>query len=240
MKNYRSIILIFLISLTACIDDYEARVKTEPLSSFTTIRLKGVFDVVLKNDDSYSITITADDDVINEIDADVISDTLIISNGAKGKWLNPERNRVRIQLSAPLFYTLIAEDSYSLTNEGELTITDFFIWNYSEVKVSEIDMSVNGSTFYYWNNWLAGGKISVSGEVENLYINNYALHLVDTRNLVTHYTWVSNYGREDCIVYAGSRLDYILNGPGNIIYYGNPSEINLVEKTSSGQLIQGH
>jgi hypothetical protein len=229
--------LFALVILSSCFNDYEERTRIETVPAFNVIRLQSVFTVVLRTDSEYSVTIVGDDDVISEIELKSDEGTLFLLNHAKGTLMNPERNTVVVEIAAPYFHTFISEDSYALSTAGTLTFDHFYIWNYPEVKVSEIKMDVDGGFLFYWNNWLAGGKLTLTGNVESTDLRNDALHLIDASDLVSNYTTIHNYGREDCEVRATTALQYRLNGPGNIVVYGHPPEMVLLEKTSTGKLI---
>jgi hypothetical protein len=233
-------ILFTLFLLSSCLDDYEERVRVETVPGFNVIRLQSVFTVILKNGSEYSISIAGDDDVISEIELKSTGDTLTFINHAKRKWTNPDGNKVTVEVTAPSFKTFISEQSYALYSAGELVIDEFYIWNGQEVKVSEIDLDVEGNYLFYWNNWLAGGKLTVTGSVESAQMYNYALHVIEAGDLHSNHTIIYNFGRENCEVNAKNRLQYGINGPGNIIVYGHPSEIIMLERTSTGQLITGH
>jgi hypothetical protein len=229
--------LFGLAMLSSCLNDYEERTRVETVPAFNIIQLQSVFTVVLRSDTEYSVTIVGDDDVISEIELKSVGDTLFLLNHARGKLMNPERNTVVVEIAAPYFRTFISEESYALSTAGTLTFDRFYIWNYPEVKVSEITMDVDGDFLFYWNNWLAGGKLTLTGNVESTELRNDALHLIDASDLVSNYTTIHNYGREKCEVRALTSLQYSLHGQGDIIVYGHPPEMVLLEKTSTGQLI---
>lgn len=239
MKKLSHTVLVLFLVATGCIDDFDERIREQDANPFHVIRLKAVANVVLKNAPEYSIKIIADNDVINEIAAVAENDTLLITNSAKGKWLNPERNYIVIEISAPEFHTFISDVSYSLKTDGVLAINDFYLWNFYDVKISDVKLELAGNYFYYWNNWLAGGKLEVAGVVNSAYFNNYALHVIEARELFAQNVTMLQYGREDCYLRAESRLEYSLNGPGDIVLYGDPQTV-LIEQTSTGRLVAGN
>lgn len=233
---YAPILLLFIF--TGCVDDFDPRTREEATNPFHVIRLKAVANVILKNGTEYAVKVVADNDIIDQIKTVSESDTLLISNSAKGKWLNPERNYIVIEITSPEFRTFISDVSYSLRSDGTLSFNEFFVWNFYDVKISDIQLEMDGNYFFYWNNWLAGGKLETSGKLQTAYFNNYALHVIDASKLKAENVTMIQYGREDCSVRATAHLDYALNGPGNIILYGDPTTV-LLEKTSTGSLIHG-
>jgi hypothetical protein len=239
VKKHIAIFLwaVFLL-LSGCLDSYERTERTFDVQPFQTIRLKSVFSVVLRQANEYSVHVTADRDIIDEIKVEVNdAGVLELSNDARLKWTSPERARIQVTINSPYFQQFVADESYSLSTSGEITFDELFIINNAVVKISDVNLQVNGKYLLYWNNWLAGGKLELHGQVESLEAHNYALHLIDARDLHATNAIVHNFGRENCAVNVSGHFEYSLNGPGNIILYGNPSEVVLLEKTSSGQLI---
>jgi hypothetical protein len=240
-KKYTFLIFTLILPLiNGCFDTYkpvERRVNVEP---FTTIHLESVFSVVLTQSNEYYVDIIADEDVMSEIHAEVRDGMLELKNNSKYKWTAPESAHIKVVISAPSFRNFHADQSYALSNEGELIIDEFNIVNYPEVKISEVDLNVNGRYFFYWNNWLAGGKLKLRGQIQTLYASNYALHIIDARDLASENATLHNFGRETCTVNVSNHFEYSLNGPGNIVLFGNPAQRVLLEKTSTGKLVEGH
>jgi hypothetical protein len=239
VKKHISILsLAILLLLNGCLDSYERAERIFDVQPFESIRLKSVFTVVLKQANEYSVQVTADKDVIDEIKVEVNdAGVLELTNHAKLKWTSPESAHIRVTINSPVFQQLVADESYALSSAGEITFDELYIINNAVVKISDIDLQVKGNYLLYWNNWLAGGKLALRGEVESLDAHNYALHIIDAKDLHARSAIVRNFGRENCVVNVSEHFEYSLNGPGNIILYGNPSEVVLMEKTSSGKLI---
>jgi hypothetical protein len=239
IKKYIGVMMWLLTcALSACDESHEIVTRQVSVQAFESVKINSVFSVTLNQGNEYSVEITADEDIINKIEIDVIDGAVVLTNRAKYKWTSPETSRVEVKITAPTFYSFEAVESYSLKNVGELQIDALAITNHPEVKISEIDLTLHANTLVYWNNWLAGGKLIVRGNVQNLEAWNYALHIIDAGDLVSQNVILHNYGRENCTVNVSEHFEYSLMGPGNIYLYGNPAEVIQLEKSSTGKLIR--
>ena len=105
-------------------------------------------------------------------------------------------------------------------------------------KLNEAVLQLNCTTFYYWNNHPCGGKLTLSGTVQNLRIWNFALMSVEAKDLTAYDALVENSSQGDCEVTVTGKLEYSIKNSGNIYLHGHPPQIVLKEKTSTGELIQ--
>jgi len=175
---------------------------------------------------------------IQNIECEVKNDTLVLQDLNKGKWLRPQSNHITLLISSPDLYSIVADESYALSNIDTLTYGTLSITNFPRVKISDISLQLNGTYFAYWNNWLSGGNLVLSGKATAAELWNFALHQINAENLKSEIVTIHNFGKLDCKVNATVQLDYSLDGPGNIILYGDPPHINLLESTSTGKLIK--
>ena len=60
---------------------------------------------------------------------------------------------------------------------------------------------------------------------------------VDAKNLVADSAIVKNSSKGLCEIFVGLKLEYSINGVGDIHLYGFPDQIVEVELSSSGRLI---
>ena len=234
-KSY--IILLALASLSSCSDEYLEARRSVPLSPFTTTEIHSVFSVYLVQDNFYGVEIVADDDIINQIDATVQGDVLTLVDNRSVKWTTPESNEIKIYVHSPDHGTVDAHSTYSLYSVNAIT-SDLVIFHQPNVRFSEIDLTLDNNSFYYWNNYMCGGKLTLRGTCGSFEINNYALHQVNASELTAQSGLVNTYAKADCWVNVTGQFTYRLHGQGNIYVYGNPNELIMQEHTSSGRLIR--
>jgi hypothetical protein len=217
---------------------YEETERFEKLSEFLVLEIQSVFSIYLIQDTLYSIKIVGDDDVVKNVTATITENTLKLKNHSKKQWLNPENNKVKIFISSPTLHAIWAKETYSLESVNTIVTNSLTVINYPNVKVSEIHLDLDCGTFFYWNNWLAGGHLSLTGKSHHLDINSYALHTVNTAGLKAANAVINLFSKSDCEIRVSDKLEYSIHSTGNIYLYGNPSEVIQIERTSTGKLIK--
>lgn len=206
------------------------------LQPFDSIHVMDVFDVCLVHDTADFIKIVGDEDIIEEVKAKVIENTLELTNEYSVKWLKPKSNNVEIFVH----YTSISKIQVSQTSfvrtQNPIPGDEFGV--VFEGKLAEGDLELDCSTFYYWNNHPCGGKLTLKGNVNKLKLWNFALTEIDAINLVSPYALVDNYSQSHCWVKPMDRLDYSIHGAGNIYYSNNPELHKTMECDGTGELIK--
>ena len=235
VKTY--FILLIAISLSSCSDEYLEARRTVPISPFKSIDIRSVLSVYLVQDSFYSVDIVADDDIISYIDATIHGDVLTLVDNRNVKWTTPESNEIKVYVHAPDHGMINAYSTYSLYSVNPIT-SGLAIFHQPNVSFSEIDLTLANDSFYYWNNYMCGGKLTLRGQCESFDINNYALHQVNASELTAQAGVISTYAKADCRVHVTGQLTYSLNGQGNIYVYGSPNELIMQEHTSTGRLIK--
>jgi hypothetical protein len=231
-------LLFGLMALASCGDKYEETTRSVPVSPFTTLHINSVFNIYLVEDTQYMVEVVGDEDAVGQIEASVEGEALTLTDHNKRKWLKPEENKIKVYVHSPEHNMIYAKSSYSLQSVNTIASSQLYIVNQPEVKVSEIDITIDCQFVVYWNNYLAGGHLILKGRCEDMEINNYALHSVNTVALNTRRGVINSYAKGDCEIYVTERLEYQLEGPGNIYLYGNPAEIVLLDQTPAGRLIK--
>lgn len=231
--------IIFSLSLISCDDsDFEETTRIVPLEPFHALELNSVFDVYLLQDTSFGLRIAGRDKVVDDIRFDVKDDTLRISNGNKRKWLNPADNKVKLVVSADLLHSIVVNESCYIKTINPVVANDFRIINHPTPKLCQFDIELDNKSFYYWNNFQCGGNVRFSGRTDRFDAYIFALMTMDASQLVSEYAFIQNSSRGDCEINVQQQLEYSILDVGNIYLHGNPSEIILKKRTSTGNLIQ--
>lgn len=231
------LVLLTSVLLWSCSDEYHEASRKVPLTPFTGIRINSVFSVYLVQDTIYAVDIVADVSVVNHIDARIDSNDLVLTDNSSLKWMHPESNKVKVYVHSANHSRINANSAYALYSVNAIT-SDLAVVNEPDVKFSEIDLTLNSNLFSYWNNYLCDGKMTLRGQCGNLEINNFALHQVNGVDLKIQSGVITTYAKADCKVTVMGRLTCSLYGQGNIYVYGNPAEVIIKERTSSGQVIR--
>jgi hypothetical protein len=236
MKN-KLFIAIALISvfLVSCSKNKEPLSKSTNLDAFSEIAFNSPFHIYLTEDSCYSIKIIAHKSIIDNITYSIADSVLTIRNNSKLKWLKPTQNKVSIYIhSKPLRKIELNETSY-LQTLNPITSESFGLILRS--KTNEANLELNCGSFYYWNDFPCGGKLTLKGISKRLKLWNFAILSVDAQKLITKEALVENHSQGNCTVNVADKLTYSIYNSGNIILYGNPKEIIENELESSGNLI---
>ncbi len=228
--------ILFLIFLMcpSCKNDVEEITRDVKLSPFHGLEMNGTFRVYLIQDTVYSIKIVGTNPEL--VSLTIANDVLSISNQAKGKWLNPKANKVELYIRSNQLNQILANETCYFETINPI-ISDIAIIMGSSVKLIEARLELDCNSFYYWNNYQCGGKITLSGRVNNLNVNMFAIMSVDASSLIANTATIDNDSKGECDLFVTDRLEYSIRGTGNIYLKGDPKEIVLDEKTSTGQLI---
>ncbi len=233
----KQIILLCIICLVlSCKKEIIIKSRILALEPFEQIELNDAFDVFLTEGNTYSIEIIGDEKMIEYVDLKVENNILAIENKRKVKWISPTKNKIQIYVTSLPLKKITADEGCNIQTLSPITSTEFGL--VLTGKSNQANLELNGNTFYYWNNFPTGGKLTLSGKTEVLKIWNFAIMSVDAKNLTSKYAIVENSSKGDCEVTVLNKLEYKISGEGNIQLYGEPSEIIENGLFSSGRLIE--
>mgnify|MGYP006121097805 CR=1 FL=1 len=210
--------------------------KTVELVPFDQIEVIDYFEVFLVEDSFYSAEIVGDAQIIEHVDLKVKNNTLFIENKRKAKWISPRKNKIKVYVSSLPLKQVTAEEGCNIQTLSPITSIEFGL--ILKGKSNEANLELDGNTFYYWNSFPSGGKLSLSGKTEILKIWNFAIMSVDAKALIAKKAIIVNRSKGDCETTVLNKLEYSINGEGNIQLYGNPLDIINNGISSSGKLIQ--
>jgi len=228
------IILLFFV-LSSCSKNEEIVSKTLSVQAFSYIQIDDSFDIFLIEDTCFSVEIRAVEDIVDQINCTVSENKLIISNSTSAKWLSPTNNKIEIYIKSKPLEEVILNETCHLQTVNPISSVSFGLIMKSKTNWATLDLACE--TFYYWNDFPCGGKLSLQGKVKELKLWNTAILSIDAKNLVSQTALVENNSQGDCSINVSEKLTYSITNKGNIYVYGNPSQIIEKETSSSGQLI---
>jgi Putative auto-transporter adhesin, head GIN domain len=228
-----------LLILFGCAgNDPDQTIRLEKLEPFHSIEFNDVFTVYLTDAPEFSVKILAHDNVASQVRLQVKEDTLKIFTDSKRKWLHPETNRVTLHISTNHLSYINAMATCRFETINPIVTNSLLLEMGSPTKLTDVKLELDCNAFMYWNNYLCGGKVSLSGRADNLVLYTFALMQADASNLLSKDAYIENSAKGDCQVWATERLEYSIRSSGNILLKGDPKEIVLREKTSTGRLVR--
>ena len=236
MRLFFYISLLIILITVSCTKEENKRTEYIKLNSFDKILVNSTFDIYLIEDTCESIEINANEDLIKNISHTVTDGRLILDNSTAYKWLNPKENQIDIYIHYQKLSLVELNQTCHLQTINPIKSESFGLILKSKTNWASLDLECN--SFYYWNNFPCGGKLSLKGRVSNLKIWNFAILTVDAKGLLAKRAVVENHSQSDCTVNVSERLEYSIMNSGNIYLYGNPSQIKEGEISASGRLIR--
>ncbi len=166
------------------------------ISAFSEISIDGIFEVMIDFQNSPSLIITGDDNILPYVRTEVQGQTLTIQATES---ICPKRNLV-VQVSTKYLDHLKADGATNIT--------------ISKMNNQEFSALVNGA-----------GDLRVSGETRKFSAKVNGTGNILAKNLHAEETIVLIDGAGEAVVHASKRLIAEIDGAGDIRYYGNPSEV---------------
>ena len=203
MRIAKSALAMALACLVgACFDGNSIKgsgnIKTESrsVSDFTGVEVSGSAKLVVEQGEREDLTISADDNLLQYLTADVEGSTLKL--GTKGFTL--------IQSTAPILYTLQVKQLKTLGASGSVIV------DAKGIRTDSLTVAVSGT-----------GDISISGEAEAQKIAVSGTADYKAESFKTKDTSISISGSGKAVIAVSSRLDVEVSGAGDVRYIGNPT-----------------
>ncbi|MCU0434476.1 MAG: DUF2807 domain-containing protein [Bacteroidia bacterium] len=239
--RYRHLILMLftapLLMLTACRkgDPYDGFVsKTYNYNSIDTLQIEGVYEIILIQDTVNKIVVNGPERVVNKTDLTVEDGKIIIDTRSNGQMFHPREANTRLYVHVTAIKLVNVYETCSIRTPEPLTGYEIGVVN--KARTMDVDLKLNCTVFYYWNNPV-GGQIVLHGQVNELKFWNAGLARVDASDLQAEFAIADNGSQNDCVLNARQQITYSLTSVGNILYYGNPALVR-DKVTGSGQILR--
>lgn len=227
---------ILLISLFACGKEKTQMKEIILADEFNVLTIDSRFDVVLTQSNTQSLLIAGHPNSVESVEFSILDKELRISSTGGNAWLRPKNNRTTLYISVKELKRINVNETGSLECSNELTGDEIGLVTTGKLAVA--NLKLNCGTFYFWNNFPCGGKITLEGNVQVLKLWNHALMQIDALQLNTIDSEIENNSQGDISTSTLNSIKYSIKGSGNIKLKGNPPLIFPLNSEGSGQLIQ--
>jgi len=207
----------------------------EVTGSFEILTLDDRFDVILTQDTIESILISGDPKMIRKVDWHIENKELHIESSFKNAWMKPGKNRITLHISVKNLKRINVNQTCDISCSNELTCPELGIITTGKMSVANLKLNCN--SFYTWNNFPCGGKLTLSGSVNQLKLWNYALMQIDAIDLTSNEAYIENYSKGSIKTTITNALTYKINGEGDIYLQGNPPTIVKISEENTGKLV---
>ncbi|HOP26576.1 MAG TPA: head GIN domain-containing protein [Candidatus Sabulitectum sp.] len=170
--------------------------ETRVLEPFDSVRISGVASVEVTCGGEQQVTVSTDDNLLDNLETSVTGGELRISISKPAIW----KQAPGIAISLPLLKSLNASGACRAEISG----------------VSSEELSLRGS---------GAAKISASGEAKSLKLRISGAGKIDCSDLKSVSAVVSIAGAGKVRVHASEELQAKVSGAGRVVYFGDPAKV---------------
>ena len=200
--------------------------ETRKVSDFNAIDIRYPAEVVIKQGESESLTIEAEDNLLSQITTEVRSGTLVIENGE-------DNFSKRVDPTRPVKLTITVTDleEINFSSAGQLTVESLkgdtlkvYLSGAGDITLNDLDLNRLEAR-------LSGaGAITANGKADSANISISGVGDFDGSELATLTADVRISGLGSISIRVEDELVATVSGAGSVTYYGSPK----VTKTISG------
>lgn len=193
--------------------------ESRDVNNFQSISSSGNFDVTITPSNVYSVTVSADDNVLKYVLVRKDGDRLVIRF----------RDNVRLQNTLPIRVEVSMPDlrNVSLSGSGFIKSNGSFTSD-EKMKISssgsgDIDLDLSAPTIE--SNIAGSGSITLKGKCRSADISIAGSGNYEAEKLLSEQTEISVAGSGDAHVFASITLDASIAGSGDITYTGGATDV---------------
>ena len=205
------------------------------LDAYDSVYIDDVFDLCLVNDTNHQVIIETGENMLPFIKTTVKNNTLYLENTSHCRWMRGYKHPV-LYLSANNLREIYINTACKVYSNDTIEGYRLRLWALS--KLCEIDLLLNYDQVRVKSSHATVADIRLSGITRFLVLWAYHGCRIDATGLKTKSTLAKNHGIGDFKINASMRIEAHLFNSGNIYYTGNPEQIEIATKESSGDLIE--
>lgn len=184
--------------------------ETRSVSGFSRVTLDGVGTLTITQSGTESLSITADDNILPDIDSSITGDTL---------HLGPKPG-VSISNITRLDYRLTVKNLSAITASGAANV------DASGIATTSLTVNLTGA-----------GGMTIAGQADSQDVELSGAGSYKARDFATKTATVRVSGAGSATVAVSDHLDALVSGAGSITYYGNPNVTQQI--TGAGSVKKG-
>jgi hypothetical protein len=178
--------------------------QVRSMPAFTAISVQGPISVTVDAGKAQSLTMRGDARFIQDVTSEVVNGELRLRVR--------EKKNISWKGDPRVVITMPALRAVEVEGAGEISL--------NQIRGERLDVNYRGA-----------GRMAINGEVKTFRMQAEGVGEVDAKALVANDVDVGFRGIGDVKVTARNRLDAVVQGMGNLTYYGKPRTVN---KTASG------
>ena len=184
------------------------------VSEFTGVKLEIAADIYITQADAFTVSVTGQQNIINELERDVNNGTWEVEFDRCVK----NYNELTIHITMPETGYLSISGSGTIYGENTLDVNDIYLSISGsgdmilDLDATKVEAKISGS-----------GQMKLKGETERAEYKISGSGDYSAFNLLSNVVDVKISGSGDAEVFAKDYLDVEITGSGDIYYKGNPS-----------------
>jgi hypothetical protein len=229
MKRIFSSLFVALLVITATLKVSAQTEQTRQVSGFNSITSSGSFNVHVKIDGTESLKISADDNIINDIETKVDDGNLHLGFKSSHSWFH-NTGKIDIYITAKALTGLSNSGSGSIKVDGELhgSNVELHISGSGNIttaaKAENLHAHISGS-----------GSITLSGSTHDAALEISGSGEMKGKDLKAGTVKVSLSGSGSAYVHADQTLSAHIAGSGSLVYSGTAS-VTDIRTSGSGRV----
>jgi len=192
------------------------------LSDFDSISLNDYVNLILTQDTMNLVSVEAGQNIVDGITTTVIDRQLVIHNRNECNWLRSYTKPINVYVTVKNLWKVNYNSSGNLTTTNAIASDIFIVDAWGGCGSIDIELKIHEG-FFIQHMGTADFKLRGVCGINSVYAGDFGLF--DCGDLQTGYTFIKNYGSNDCYVQASMFLDATIGSIGNIYYKGNPDTL---------------
>jgi hypothetical protein len=245
----KGILVVFVVFIYSCnnenapdcLQDAGEISRTEiDLAEFSKITVFEKISLILKQGETQKVEIETGEYLLNDIEAEVQDDRLILRNGNGCNFFR-EYGLTKVYITSPNITEIRSSTGFPIISDGALGYASLRLFSESfsnpqaETTDGEFDLELDTGSLAIVVNGIA--YIRLKGNTENLNINIAAGDSrIDAENLLANVVSLNHRGTNDIQINPQQSLSGVIRGTGDVISYNRPSIVE-IEELYTGKLI---
>lgn len=219
MRNFLAIAILAVV-FTSCGETVQGngqvKKETRETAPFESIDISGGYEVHIKPANYSSLTIEADENLLEHIETYVKDGVLHVKSE-----VNFSRYRkLELQISVETFKGLETSGAVDVQGKGLLTGEDM---DFDFSGAAEVDLELQADRIEA--DFSGASEVKFSGNAEELDLETSGAVEFDGENLKTRNCRLDMSGAGEAVVFVTEKLDIKVSGAAQIRYKGSPSDI---------------
>ncbi|SKB33312.1 head GIN domain-containing protein [Daejeonella lutea] len=198
--------------------------ETRDVGSFTRVETSGSIKVILKQGPVNSLKITADDNIMKELETYVRGNRLIIDLDGSFCDVGP----ITVFVTSKEYQGIEASGAVEILGDGKLTVNDFDL---DLSGSSKVDLEINAANVKTSSS--GASEIFLKGQAGSHELDLSGSSSVDALDFVVGRYRIESSGASDSRINVLNELEISSSGSSDVQYRGNPTKIKNDESGAS-------